>query len=85
MSGSILLSVLAAIAASIIILKLADWSDSMVNNFLGMKCISIPTLSVAAYFLFGVLGNKLIDKIPYLNKIDANPEKRESFLKSESP
>lgn len=74
-SANILTSVLAVITASIITLKIADWSAPMVNRFSGMKGISIPTLSAAAYFPFGVLGNKLIDRIPYLNSIDANPEK----------
>lgn len=79
-SGSAVLSILAAIAACIITLKIADWSAPMVNKFSGMKGISIPTLSAAAYFPFGVLGNKLIDKIPYLNKIDANPEKMKAKI-----
>jgi PTS system galactitol-specific IIC component len=69
------LSALATALISLVTLKLADWSAPMVNKFSGMKGISIPTLSAATYFPFGVLGNKLLDRIPFINKIDANPEK----------
>lgn len=72
---SVFLSVLATIVISIITLKLADWSAPMVNKFSGLGGISIPTLSAAAYFPFGVIGNKIIDKIPIIKKLDANPEK----------
>lgn len=72
---NMLLSILATTVICIITLKLADWSAPLVYKFSGMKGISIPTLSAAAYFPFGILGNKLIDHIPFINKIDANPEK----------
>lgn len=72
---NIFLSSLATIIICVITLKIADWSAPLVNKFSGMEGISIPTLSAATYFPFGILGNKLIDKIPFVNKIDANPEK----------
>jgi PTS system galactitol-specific IIC component len=72
---NIFFSSLATILICVITLKIADWSAPMVNKFSGMDGISIPTLSAATYFPFGVLGNRLIDKIPFINKIEANPEK----------
>jgi len=72
---NVFLSSMATILICIITLKIADWSAPLVNKFSGMDGISIPTLSAATYFPFGVLGNKLIDKVPFINKIDANPEK----------
>ncbi len=72
---NIFLATLATIIISIITLKIADLSAPMVSKFSGMEGISIPTLSAAAYFPFGVIGNKIIDKIPFINKVDANPEK----------
>jgi len=72
---NIFLSALATAVISIITLKIADLSAPMVSKFSGMEGISIPTLSAAAYFPFGVIGNKIIDKIPFINKLDANPEK----------
>ncbi|HEY9062779.1 MAG TPA: PTS transporter subunit IIC [Pseudobacteroides sp.] len=72
---NIFLSSLATVIICVITLKIADWSAPLVNKFSGMEGISIPTLSAATYFPFGILGNKLIDKMPFVNKIDANPEK----------
>lgn len=72
---NIFLAAFATITISIITLKIADLSAPMVSKFSGMEGISIPTLSAAAYFPFGVIGNKIIDKIPFINKIEANPEK----------
>ncbi len=72
---NIFLSAVATAVISIITLKIADLSAPMVNKFSGMEGISIPTLSAAAYFPFGIIGNKIIDKIPFINKLDANPEK----------
>ncbi|MDQ2086726.1 PTS transporter subunit IIC [Herbivorax sp. ANBcel31] len=74
-SSSVFLSILASITTFIITIKLADWSAPMLHKFSGLKGISVPTLSAVAYFPFGVLGNKLIDYIPFVNKINANPEK----------
>lgn len=72
---NIVLSALSTTIISIITLKMADLSAPMVKEFSGMEGISIPTLSAAAYFPFGVIGNKIIDKIPFINKLDVNPEK----------
>ena len=72
---NVFLSSIVTIIISVITLKIADWSAPLVKKFSGMDGISIPTFSAATYFPFGVLGNKLIDKIPFINKIDANPEK----------
>jgi PTS system galactitol-specific IIC component len=72
---SVFLSILSTAVISAITLKLSDWSAPLVNKFSGMKGIAIPTLSAAAYFPFGVLGNKLLDRVPFINKIEANPER----------
>lgn len=74
-SHSFILTILSTAVISVITLKLSDWSAPMVNKFSGMKGIAIPTLSAATYFPFGVLGNKLLDRVPFINRIDANPEK----------
>lgn len=79
-TGSYFLAVVASIVTCIIVIKIADWSAPMVQKLSGMEGICIPTLSAAAYFPIGLLGDKLIDKIPILNKIDANPEKLQKKL-----
>ncbi len=80
LTGNILLTVLVVLALSTFTLKMADWSAPAVHRFSGLEGISIPTFSAATYFPVGVLGNKLIDAIPGLNKIEANPEKLKEKL-----
>lgn len=64
----------------VMVLKLAEWTAPMVNKFSGMEGICIPHLSAISYFPFALAGNKLMDKIPGFNKIDANPEKMQQRL-----
>lgn len=74
-TGNIYLSIGSAMTIFAITVKLADLSAPLLKGFSDLDGVSIPTLSAAAYFPFGIIGNKVIDKIPFLNKIDANPEK----------
>jgi PTS system galactitol-specific IIC component len=71
---NIVLSIVAALVTSIIIIKLADWSAKSVKKFSGLSGISIPTLSAAAYYPIGVIGDKLLDKVPGIRKLNADPE-----------
>lgn len=73
-TGSMFLSVAAAIITCIIILKLADWSAAAVKRFSGLSGISISTLSGIVYYPLGILGDTLISKTPVLKNMDANPE-----------
>lgn len=79
-TGSYFLAVVASILSCIIVIKIADWSAPMVQKLSGMEGICLPTLTAAAYFPIAIIGDKLIDKIPFLNKIDANPEKLKKKL-----
>ncbi|HEY5562034.1 MAG TPA: PTS transporter subunit IIC [Clostridiaceae bacterium] len=69
-----ILSILAAMVADFIALKIADYSAKGVQDMIGMTGISTPTLSVAVYYPYAKILNKVIDKIPILNKIEADPE-----------
>jgi PTS system galactitol-specific IIC component len=74
-SGSFVLGLVGAGITAIVILKLADWSGPMVQKYFNLPGISLPTLSSAVFFPIGLLGDKIIDKIPVINKWDLNPEK----------
>lgn len=75
MTHNLWLSMMGVLTACIITLKLADWSAPAVNEFANMPGISIPTLSATTYYPIGVIGNKLLDKVPGINRININPEK----------
>ena len=73
-TGNVWLTVALAVLIFVCVLKLAEWSAPWLNRYSGMNGICIPHMSSITYLPLAVLGNKVIDKIPIVNKIDANPE-----------
>lgn len=73
-TGSFVLGLSAAGIAAIVVLKLADWSAPLVAKYFGLEGISLPTLSSVVFFPVGLLFDKIIDKIPGLNRIHIDPE-----------
>lgn len=73
-TGSFVLGLSAAAIAAIVVLKLADWSAPLVAKYFGLKGISLPTLSSVVFFPIGLLFDKIIDKIPGVNRIHIDPE-----------
>ncbi|NIY47529.1 PTS galactitol transporter subunit IIC [Cedecea colo] len=73
-TGSFVLGLSAAALAAIVVLKLADWSAPLVAKYFGLEGISLPTLSSVVFFPIGLLFDKIIDKIPGLNRIHIDPE-----------
>ncbi|EEQ0372583.1 PTS galactitol transporter subunit IIC [Salmonella enterica subsp. enterica serovar Senftenberg] len=74
-TGSFVLGLSAAAIAAIVVLKLADWSAPLVAKYFGLEGISLPTLSSVVFFPIGLLFDKIIDKIPGVNRIHIDPEK----------
>ncbi|WP_051585833.1 PTS galactitol transporter subunit IIC [Caldanaerobius polysaccharolyticus] len=73
-TGSFYVAVLATAVIAIITLKLADWTAPLVEKRFGFKGISVPTVSAVTFFPVGVIGNALLDKIPYIKDLHANPD-----------
>lgn len=73
-TGSFVLGLCAAAIAAIVVLKLADWSAPLVAKYFGLEGISLPTLSSVVFFPIGLLFDKIIDKIPGLNRIHIDPD-----------
>jgi PTS system galactitol-specific IIC component len=71
---SIILSILATLVAAVIVTKLADISAKAMEKYSGLSGICCTTLTAVSYYPIGILGDKLINKIPWLREIDANPE-----------
>jgi galactitol PTS system EIIC component len=68
------LGLLIAAVTAVVTFLLADWCAPMIQKYFNLPGISLPTLSSAIFFPIGVLGNAIVDKIPGLNKLDANAE-----------
>ncbi|MCF6097506.1 PTS galactitol transporter subunit IIC [Thermovorax subterraneus] len=73
-NGNVVLALLAAIIREVIVLKIADWTAPMVQNFFKLEGISLPTGSTVAYAVLGIPLGKLIGRIPGLKDIKADPE-----------
>ncbi|SMB94983.1 PTS system IIC component, Gat family [Thermanaeromonas toyohensis ToBE] len=74
-TGSFAWGAVAAAINAAIVLKLADWTATLIQNFYEIPGISLPHGFSAAYVPIAIPLNALIDRIPGLNKIELNPEK----------
>lgn len=73
-TGSIWITFALSAVSYIVVLKLADWSAHNIKELNGMDGVSIPHLSAQAHFPIAVAGNKILDLIPGMDKLHANPE-----------
>ncbi|MFW6362457.1 MAG: PTS galactitol transporter subunit IIC [Spirochaeta sp.] len=73
-TGSTVLAILFAVIASIITLKLADGARTQLTEFADLKGITISTLSALTYYPIGLVGNRLIECIPGIRSLQADPE-----------
>ncbi|MBS4536651.1 PTS galactitol transporter subunit IIC [Clostridium sp. D2Q-14] len=72
-TGSFWLAISASAVIVVIVFKLADWAAPMGEKYFGLEGISLPTVSAVTFFPIGLIGNKIIDTIPGIRKININP------------
>ena len=73
-TGSIWLGLISAMLFAAISLFLADWTAPAVQKMLGIPGISLPHGFSASFVFPAIVVNWLIDLIPGLNKVQADPE-----------
>ena len=73
-TGNLFYGMLAAAIAAAFGLFLADWTAKAVQSFYGTPGISIPHLTTAPGVPFAIITNWIVDRIPGLNKLEADPE-----------
>ncbi|TCS79947.1 PTS galactitol transporter subunit IIC [Pectinatus cerevisiiphilus] len=73
-TGSTVLGIIASCITIIIVLKLADYTQPYVEKYFGMPGISLPHTEDVGWAPICILLNKIIDKIPVINKIELNPQ-----------
>lgn len=73
-TGSLAMALAAAGLASALALILADYTAPLVEKFFGMPGISFPHLTALGFLPIIIPVNWLIDKIPGINKLYADPE-----------
>ena len=77
-NNSLILGLIAAILIGIYSIKLSDWSTPYVQRECDLKGITISPLSVVGLLPFAVLINNILDKIPFIKKINFNAEEKDS-------
>ncbi len=73
-TDSVPLGLIASAINAIIVFKLGDWTAEGVQEMLGIPGISLPHGFSAAYVPIGIPIKKLIDAIPPLRDVKADPE-----------
>ena len=81
-TGNLPMGLVAAGVAAAFMLFLGDWTAKGIQEFYELPGISIPHGTSAPSFLLGLPFNWLYDKIPGLNKVDADPDGIEKALGS---
>lgn len=71
---NIWLSVLAFIVSELIVLKIADVIAPKMDEFFGLPGISFPHVTSVAFLPIGWVLAKVLDKIPGIKDLDADPE-----------
>ncbi len=73
-TGNIWLGLISAMIFASIILFLADWTGPATQQLMGMPNVSLPHGFSTAFVVPAMLVNKIIDLIPGLNKLKADPD-----------
>jgi len=73
-TGSIWLGLISAMIFASVMLFFADWTAPAVQQLLGIPGISLPHGFSTVFILPAIIVNKLIDVIPGLNRVKADPD-----------
>jgi PTS system galactitol-specific IIC component len=74
LTGSMIQGLIAALLFQIVCLKIADWTAPMLEDYFGLPGISVATGSTVSYAVLGIPLVKLIQKIPGIKNLHADPE-----------
>lgn len=74
MTDSLVQAMLAAIIFEIAILKIADWTAPYMEKYFDLPGVSVPTGSTCSYAPIGIPLVKLIQKIPVIKDLNADPD-----------
>jgi PTS system galactitol-specific IIC component len=73
-TGSLVQGLVAAVIFEIVVLKIADWTAPMLADYFELPGISVPTGSTVSYAIFGIPLIRLIQKIPFIKDLHADPD-----------
>lgn len=71
---NMILAIAVGLIVSAITLKLADWTAPAVEHHFGLKGVSMAHSETVNFAPITYASNRIVDKIPGINKIEADPE-----------
>lgn len=71
---SMLLALLTGLIVAAIVFKLADWTAPVIEHHFGLPGVTLPHAETVNFAPLTYALNRIEDKIPGLNKLNANPE-----------
>lgn len=74
LAGSLFQAMVAAVLFEIAVLKIADWTAPTLDKYFDLQGISVPTGSTVSYAPLGIPLVKLIQKIPVIKDLKADPD-----------
>ena len=72
-TGSLLLGLTASVFSMIFALKMGDYSAKKTEEMSSLPGIAITTITAVAYYPIAVFFNWLIERVPFLAKVDGHP------------
>ncbi len=72
-TGNIFLTISSIVTAEIIVLKIAEWGAPHVKRYSKLPGVAITTLSAGGYYSVGAIGNAILEKIPFIRSLKADP------------
>lgn len=74
LTGSFWQAIVAAIIFEIVVLKIADWTAPYMEKYFDLPGVSVPTGSTCSYAPLGIPLIWLIQKIPVIKNLKADPD-----------
>lgn len=74
LTDSFVQAIIAAVIFEIVILKIADWTAPYMEKYFDLEGVSVPTGSTASYAPIGIPLIWLIQKIPVIKDLKADPD-----------
>lgn len=71
---NLLLAIIAVVLSEVVVLKMADMIAPKTQEFFGLPGVSFPHVTSLAFLPIGWALAKVLDKIPFLNKFEADPD-----------
>jgi Phosphotransferase system, galactitol-specific IIC component len=72
--GKFVMAIAAAVIFEIIVLKIADWTAPYMEKYFELEGVSVPTGSTCSYAPIGIPLIWLIQKIPVIKDLKADPD-----------